>query len=279
MARIAAVNALKFENPPFFFKTISLALANFSKPVVFLFTVGRAVVVVFLGGICIYTENILFYSPSFLVEMLTELRPVVITLCVGYWDFLRLSLPHTLKFASTVYIATTFDEVIPWDLPSSVKIHRTDAFFQDGAAFNKAAVTREVQNHVHTTHPDDWVLLLDADVLVPSDSCFGVSDKECMYGITRLDYPTPDDVLHHRAIPYFYPGAGYFQLYFDKTKEYPGSSHDCSECDILFYRSFPKAELVGGAVSHVGPHTVNWKGRVSPAWPSTLSADALREIL
>lgn len=210
--------------------------------------------------------------------MLSELKPVVITICVGYWDFLRMSLSYTTQFASTVYIVTTLDEKVPWDLPANVVLYRTDAFYLHGAAFNKAAVTREIQGVVHTKHPDDWILLLDADVLAPAGICFGVSEKECIYGVTRLDYETPEDFASGNAVPYFYPGAGYFQLYFDKTKWYPSSSYDCSECDITFYKSFPKAELVGGAVSHVGPHTVNWKGRVSLAWPPTVSACELPSI-
>lgn len=211
--------------------------------------------------------------------MLSELKPVVITVCVGYWDFLRLSLPYTIKFASTVYIVTTPDEKIPWDLPANVVLYRTDAFYRHGAAFNKAAVTREIQDIVHRKHLDDWILLLDADILAPADICFGVFDKNLIYGITRLDHETPEDFTSGHTVPYFYPGAGYFQLYFDKTKWYPESSYDCSECDITFYKSFPKSQLVGGAVSHIGPHTVNWKGRVSPEWPTTLSANALPSIL
>ncbi len=224
-------------------------------------------------------ENIWFYSRWHSTVMLSELKPVVITVCVGYWDFLRLSLPYTTKFASKIYVVTTLDEKIPWDLPATVNVHRTDAFYRHGAAFNKAAVTREIQGIVHQKHPDDWVLLLDADVLAPADICFGVTEKDCIYGVTRLDYKTPKDFAGGHATPYFYPGAGYFQLYFDKSKRYPESSFDCSECDITFDRSFPRAELVGGAASHVGPHTVNWKGRVSPEWPTTVSADGLPSIL
>jgi hypothetical protein len=211
--------------------------------------------------------------------MLSELKPVVITACVGYWDVLRQSFPYTAKFASTVYIVTALEEKIPWDLPANVVVYRTDAFYRHGAAFNKAAAIREIQDIVHPKHPDDWVLLLDADILAPADICFGVCDKHCIYGVTRLDYETPEDFARGDAVSYSHPGAGYFQLYFDKTKRYPESSYDCSECDITFYKSFPKAHLVGGAVSHIGPHTVNWKGRVSPLWPTTFSADEPPSIL
>jgi hypothetical protein len=226
----------------------------------------------------ILAENTAIYSPIVWIAMLSELKPVVITVCVGYWDFLRLSLPKTLEFASTVYLVTTLDEHIPWDLPDAVTLHRTDAFFTDGAVFNKAAAVREMQHHVHAAHPDDWILLLDADILVPSDVGFDVQCKECLYGITRLDYETPDDLTRDNAIPYPHPYAGYFQLYFDKTKLYPESSYDCSECDMAFYRSFSRWVLIGGAVSHVGLHSVNWKGRVSPEWSSTLFADGPQAI-
>jgi hypothetical protein len=193
--------------------------------------------------------------------MLTELRPVVIITCVDYWDYLNATLPHTLKFASHVYVVTTPTQECTI---KDVNIIRTDAFGSSG--FNKSAAVRKAQEYVHDTHPDDWILLLDADIIVDADLGHDITCKDTLYGVSRLDYVTPEDLIKHRGEPYHTSGAGYFQLYYDKTKLYPESSEDASECDMVFYNSFDKTRILGGAVHHLGRHTVNWKGRVSPAW-------------
>lgn len=198
--------------------------------------------------------------------MLRVLRPVVITTCVRYWDYLRATLPYTLRFASKVYVVT--DDPNESIDDARVEILRTDAFRARGAIFNKSAALREAQTKIHDAHPDEWILLLDADIVVGEDIGHGVECKQTLYSVLRLDYKTPQDFALQRGSPYHTTGAGYFQLYFDKTKLYPESSEDASECDMEFYRGFTKHYTLGGAVGHLGEHTVNWKGRTSPAWPA-----------
>jgi len=199
--------------------------------------------------------------------MLADLRPVVITTCVNYWDFLRVTLPITNSFATKIYIVTTPEEHVPDDIAPMATVIRTPAF--NTSTFNKSAALHETQMRVHADHPNDWILLLDADIIARPELCHDVDCKETLYSVCRLDYTTPEEFALDRGTPYHTPGAGYFQLYYDKTKVYPESSEDASECDMVFYRSFPKQRVLGGSVSHLGIHTVNWKGRKSPAWTPT----------
>lgn len=193
--------------------------------------------------------------------MLSRLRPVVIVTCVGYFDFLRQTLPHTLEFASKIYLVTD----VPFMHPG-VETIVTDAFVRGGAVFNKAAAVRDAQLLVHAAHPDSWILLLDADIIASPDLFFDATDKRTLYSVSRIDYRTPEEYREGRGVPYDMPGAGYCQLYWDKTKLYPEHSDDASHCDMEFYWSFPEQRILGGAVHHLGEKTVNWKGRVSPAW-------------
>ena len=203
--------------------------------------------------------------------MLTQLKPVVITVCVGYWDYLAHTLPHTLAFASRVYLVTSEDPPPFACADDRVRVIRTQAFSQGGAVFNKSAALREAQLAVHAAHPDDWILLLDADIVAAPDLCHDVHCAETLYSVIRLDYATPEEYAADRGTPYHTPGAGYFQLYRDKTKLYPAHSRDASECDMEFTWLFAPAKrrILGGAVKHLGEHTVNWQGRASPAWAST----------
>ena len=199
--------------------------------------------------------------------MLETLRPVVITVCVGYADYLRATLPHTLQWATAVYVVTDKNDPLPGiEGVAGVEILRTDAFSRGGAVFNKSAAVREAQEIVHAAHPDAWILLLDADIIASPELCHDVTDPSALYSVGRMDYATPADYAAGRGSPYHTPGAGYFQLYFEKSNLYPEHSNDASECDMDFYRTFPRCHIAGGMVSHLGRHTVNWRGRASPRW-------------
>lgn len=210
------------------------------------------------------------------------IRPVVITTCVGYDDYLRHTLPHTLRFAREVFLVTEAGDPAAEaagdlddpraagaeaDPRAAVTVLITDAFRRDSASFNKSAALREAQDIAHAKYPDAWILLLDADIVVDPEIGHGVDDVTALYGITRLDYATPEAWARGDGAPYHTPGAGYFQLYHASSgRVYPSSSPDASECDMAFYRSFSRHVLLGGAVAHLGTHTVNWQGRVSPPW-------------
>jgi hypothetical protein len=173
-----------------------------------------------------------------------------------------------MEFAAKVYIVTTPEEKVPVSVSgvSNVEIWRTAAFFDKGALFNKSAAIHQTQRKVHDLHPNAWILLLDADIVAMPDLCHDVFCKLTLYSVCRMDYLTPEDYIQENGTPYHTPGAGYFQLYFDKTKVYPESSEDASECDMDFYRSFSRHHILGGYVSHLGIHTVNWDGRKSAPW-------------
>ena len=206
--------------------------------------------------------------------VLSELAPVVITTCVRYWDYLDATLPHTLEFASKVYIVTDEPRILE---DPKVEIIATQTFTANGASFNKSGVVRETQERVHAAHPNSWILLMDADIVADADLCHDINCKSTLYSVSRQDYATPTDFMEDRGTPYHTPGAGYFQLYFDKTKLYPAFSEDASECDMAFYRQFSRHRILGGAVKHLGEHTVNWKGRVSTQWKREYELEGVKK--
>jgi len=199
-------------------------------------------------------------------------RPVVITVCVNYWDFLRQTLPYTLRHAKHVYVVTTPDfeygdaTIHPDD---DVTVLMTPVFY-DNAAFNKAGAVRSVQTMVHKQYPDDWILLLDADIVIPDECVIPSSlDRQTMYGAERVDFSTPEEYAANTpSATYSVMYAGYFQLYFDKSKLYGMHSNDASGCDMDFASSFPARKMLRLPVplKHLGCHTKNWKGRTTGAW-------------
>lgn len=194
------------------------------------------------------------------------MKPVVITVCVQYWDFLRQTLPYTKDVAKHVFIMTTpdfeysDDTIQPEDRVTVLMVD----MYQD-AAFNKAGAIRAAQNIVHTNYPDDWILLLDADIIVPG-TFSETLDRQALYGAQRMDYFTPEDFHRQKGLPYPTAMAGYFQLYFDKTKMYKTHSIDASTCDMDFLSLFSTRVVLPLTVKHLGYPNVNWQGRVSDAW-------------
>jgi len=206
---------------------------------------------------------------------LKDYNPVVIIACVGYADYLAVTLPYTTKWSDTIFVVTspTDDETkaLVAEYPG-VHCHETNAFTRDNAAFNKAAAVREAQEIVHAAYPRRWIVLLDADIVADpmvTRSEF-VSPRE-LYSIVREDYATPEMYASGaKGVVYPHTFAGYFQMYYDKTKLYPKSSHNASQCDDVFRDLFPSRcrWFLDGTVAHLGEHSVNWNGRVSPRWPS-----------
>jgi len=195
--------------------------------------------------------------------------PVVLTVCVGYWDFLRVTLPSTVNLAKHVYIMTTPDFVYGPDTlepHEHVTVWMVDMFAGGKSSFNKAGAIRAGQEILHEKYPDDWILLLDADIVVP-ETIFSTLheplDRAFLYGAKRLDFLTPDTLV---GIPYPIDNAGYFQLYFDKTKMYPAFSKNASECDMTFLALFPQTVTIQTPVKHLGYCSKNWNGRVTEPW-------------
>lgn len=203
---------------------------------------------------------------------------VAITICVNYADYLGTTLPHNVESVDRIYIGTSKTDEGTQELcnkyPDKVKVFLFDDETQiryNRAKFNKSGLVRYIQEYAHRTHPDAWILILDADILLPNDIKASVEshavEKNSLYGMLRHDYHTMADyTAQKRNNLYPLKHAGYFQLYFDKSKYYPTFSKDCSACDIVFQRLFHHRPMLPGHACHLGKPGVNWYGRMSPAW-------------
>lgn len=208
------------------------------------------------------------------------MKIVAITVCVNYADYLAVTLKNNSALVDVVYVITTPEDMDTKEVCkeySNVTMIEYADLNLNGAVFNKSGMVHTVQQEAHDKHPESWVVLLDADVVLPSNfreiaeaEC---TDKESLYGMARVDYACQADLDNKRNGRKFTWGlqekvfAGYFQMYFDKSKLYEDWSKDCSSCDIGFANQFgTKAILLSGEVSHTGPTQRNWQGRVTPQW-------------
>ena len=223
--------------------------------------------------------------------------------CVGYADFLRLTLPHTLRALGSATVLTTSTDVdtLRCAEEHAVPVHLTDAWYDSGASFDKAAGLNSWLDTL-TSDSESWVLILDADILVPPQVLPDLEtlDPQCLYGVPRraclsqvewnafvggerewetfvVDRPSIRKGKLWGAHPTDNVAAvcGYFQLW---HSIYAAGNKRFTPCptaacyDVLFALSFQedrRFELPGREVLHLGPTNTNWAGRISEAWNSS----------
>jgi aminoglycoside phosphotransferase (APT) family kinase protein len=211
--------------------------------------------------------------------------------CHHYADFLRHTLPQTLRHFSNVTVITAEQDhdTISFVQGSGAKVFLSDVWFQEGAAFNKSAAL----NQWLSLQPMTWALILDADIYLPDSFELNLTElnSQCLYSVPRRicelewdwlcpasrrpDYPLAIPPVRNGMVwrrPTSQPAAlsGYFHLWNRGTtgKAFFPSSPNAAEYDVEFALQFPEQQrhYMPGDVIHLGPVKQNWSGRVSPPW-------------
>lgn len=115
-----------------------------------------------------------------------------VTVCVGYSDFLREALSHNLVQLDSLTVVTTPDDEATRDLCryTGVRCLPTECIYRDTQkpAFNKSRAINYGLAHMACS---DWVLHLDADIVLPPQFRRMAENAEldptCIYGMDRVD--------------------------------------------------------------------------------------------
>ena len=211
-----------------------------------------------------------------------------ITICVEYDDILKITLPRMLEVLDEVVVVTTESDIRTKQVcvdqnTTKVKVFETDAFYRDGATFNKGLALEEGFDFMGR---EGWILVLDADILFPNRRILmntqlghlngGTLNPSYLYGVKRriLDDVTKyTEGMDWRVCPIRHTNVftGYFQLFNASAKEmqqrpwYGVDWTHCGGCDEIFRLKWPreKCRTLGFLVLHLGPCDTNWFGRVS----------------
>jgi len=200
-----------------------------------------------------------------------------VTVCVNYDDYLALVLPSWLPlFKEIVVVTSAADAGTQWLVEESspkVRLHVTDAFYRDGAVFNKGWALHEGMRGMDC----GWIAVLDADVILPR----AIRDFDFIAGNLyspfrrRLEVgqPIPPEGEWNslpRADREEKTGefAGYCQIFHAgdparRGARYPTECPTCAGCDTTFYKQWPRDKLRRPTweVLHLGPTRKNWEGR------------------
>lgn len=200
-----------------------------------------------------------------------------IVICVEYDDLLEITLPRNARHLTEILVVTAPGDRRTVEVVRSVPAARclvTDAFYRRGAKFNKGAAMEEGFTALGR---DGWILVWDADIILPDSLRFDGLDPAKLYGANRriLDDPRRwhPDFKDWSDLPLSeetgYPG--YFQLFnaaappiatrpwYDVTYTHAGGG------DGYFQSRWNPAmkERLPFEVLHLGPRDTNWFGRVS----------------
>jgi len=206
-----------------------------------------------------------------------------ITVCVDYAEELAVGLPRWLPGLASLTVITTHRDTDTIDLVRNhgsplANVVITEAFYQDGAAFNKGRALEETRADLHARtfgRPDPgWILLFDADVVPPADWAARLDGiwPGTLYGCLRYDAtPATLEDRGQPKLPHDVPGVGYFQLFHQWDPVVVGvdplidvdwvhaGNYDNRLMD-RWRRAKRPIRAVPFRVAHLGPRE-NWYGR------------------
>lgn len=226
----------------------------------------------------------------------------VVTVCVGYSDFLRWTLPFNKNQFDRFVVVTSPKDTETLRLCEywHVETVPTDSFFAGGDKFNKA---NGINDCLKRLTLDDWVLHLDADIFLPSRAgnilkslplnpkklysadrlnCKSFEDFLAFYEKPELQHPNNGFMSFNR----FENGArlldldadgwlpvGYFQLWHPNSSgvfSYPNEHGAADRTDVEFTRRWTREnrellpEIVGVHLeSEDCAKGANWEGRTT----------------
>lgn len=224
---------------------------------------------------------------------MAKLRAVIV--CVDYSDFLSLTLPYNRDHFDEVLVVTSphDKETLRVAQENHCSRYVTDAFYRNGASFNKWLALEEALDHFRR---EGWICLKDADVLWPKDLHGWEPEKGYLYSPLRhmceymgkqwLHEPNQGyDVGPSCQLPFppekhwweFYihrnvnEWAGYTQI-FHTDDPHLGSSpwhqtdwKHAGGADSFFQQKWPPLfkKRTPWNVLHLGQAGTNWCGRVT----------------
>lgn len=198
-----------------------------------------------------------------------------ICVCVDYADLLAITLHRNARHLEEIFVVTHPRDEATKAVVSNVvnaKLFETDAFYRHGASFNKGLAIEEGFAHMGR---EGWILILDADTLLPDSFWLPALNPHRLYGARRRmleDVSKWRPGLDWRQLPISADRviAGYFQLFhasntfISKLPWYDVTFQHAGGCDGYFQERFPLGfqTWLAPQVLHLGPRDTNWFGRV-----------------
>lgn len=198
-----------------------------------------------------------------------------IIVSVEYADLLALTLPYNRHHFEQVLIVTTPEDenTLAVAEANGADVFQTRLFYDKGAKFNKWAA---LEAGLDVLGRDDWICLIDADILWPKEISFRYEPGR-LYSpfrrmMTDLSKPIPNESTWGQFWRHRDEFAGYTQIFHadDPVIGQPpwhqiNWSH-AGGADTFFQHKWPPDKKVrpNWECLHLGDVATNWCGRVTP---------------
>jgi hypothetical protein len=192
---------------------------------------------------------------------------------VDFGQFLAVTLSRNISFFDEIIVVTSPDDDVSRSVAQGcgAKVVVSEAFWRDGAEFNKAAGLNDGLQIAR----GEYVFCFDADVLLPKSarSAIGDVDSEVLYGLSRLTRRAADeDIWEVRGnTPQFV--VGFSQLFCRTSSSYPGGFCEdfttAGHYDIEFmchWAAHKRQHLTSAPALHIGLRKASWRGCRSRTW-------------
>lgn len=194
---------------------------------------------------------------------------IAITVSTNYHDILPFILEANLdKFDRWVFV-TDYQDLDTQQLLAQFDVDVVLYDFKNnGKNFDKGGGMRVAQQHAYANYPDSWYLILDSDIVLPTDLTIDCNtlDPNQVYGTQgRIFYRTASG--YRENISFGFEDnqriLGFFQLY--KKHVYYRESNSAADCDDHFIADHWTPEqrefLEGISLKHLGHNYQGWNGR------------------
>ena len=193
----------------------------------------------------------------------------VVIVSVNYNDFLIVSLENNIKIFENITVVTSSNDFLCQKICEKFGVNCvvTDIMYENNAVFNKG---KAINEGIRSIPDPDYILLLDADILVMEQINLDLLEEDVLYTSDRYmvtDYQKYlyEDIKKDNFLQKD-QGLGFFQLFnFSMCTEYPQSSTDASSDDIKFRDKFELRKNIKNFIIHLGTDS-NWKGRKSKSF-------------
>lgn len=228
--------------------------------------------------------------------------------CVDYHDYLALTLPYNRHHFRNVVVITTEQDKQTQNIGDKTfsDVYCTDAFYRNGANFNKFAAMEEAFDAYGRS---GWICIMDADVLWPKHIDWEFQDPEkpqdvsrgtkCQMQMGNLYTPLrrmweevnpnlPQEPywsqfpLHPQQVEW----AGYSQIFHGSDPHLVSAPwhqtnwRHAGGADSFFQMKWPKENKLRPPFTclHLGKAGMNWCGRATPMLDGTVPPEASERI-
>ena len=197
---------------------------------------------------------------------------IAITISVNYSRKLEYIAEKNAIFFKKWLVVTSEEDTLTQEVCKKYPVITTmyHNFKHNKAVFDKGGALRMAQEAATIEYPDDYILILDSDIVLPPNfgdilNAEGKLKDNTIYGTEeRRDFYKYSDLIsekNYKRYAFSTACVGYFTLYKVSNKKFYKHSYNCSTCDVEFRDIFRrKSNMRGLIVKHLGHDSVNWNG-------------------